>query len=297
MPNSPFKFSANDSEELQQFPQIKEIGFKINNSIKLNSFFSSRAENLRVYLIVEGKFEWVINSRHELLYPGDVAIILPGQEIGGLKGYIGIGAFYWLQLKLKKTDLDNKIDFGKWSRLSKSERNIMWKILSINESPVINTSEIIPYFQEIRNEISGQEFGYVTRVNHLLDSMLILICRLLTIQAGSRRDFPQIFTNLEKSLRKNLSHKWTVEEMAAMVGMGCTAFTEKVKSYTGFPPLHYLINIRITEAIKLLKLQEANITDIALETGFYSSQHFSTTFKKLTGHTPNEFRKQNSPKE
>ncbi|MCE7056789.1 AraC family transcriptional regulator [Algoriphagus sp. AGSA1] len=245
---------------------------------------------------MDGKFEWVINSKHELLYPGDAAIILPGQEIGGLKGYIGIGAFYWLHLKLKKTELGSKIDFGKWSRLSKNERNIMWKILAINKSPVISTSEIIPYFQEIRNEISGQELGYVTRVNHLLDSMLILISRLLTRQAGSRRDFPQIFTNLEKSLRKNLSHKWTVEEMAAMVGMGSTTFTEKVKSYTGFPPLHYLINIRIAEAIKLLKLQEANITDIALETGFYSSQHFSTTFKRLTGHTPNEFRKQNSPK-
>jgi AraC-like DNA-binding protein len=78
-----------------------------------------------------------------------------------------------------------------------------------------------------------------------------------------------------------------------MVGLGTTAFTEKVKSYTGFTPLHYLINIRISEAIKLLKRPMVNVTDIALETGFYSSQHFSTTFKKLTGHTPGEFRKRN----
>jgi AraC-like DNA-binding protein len=55
--------------------------------------------------------------------------------------------------------------------------------------------------------------------------------------------------------------------------------------------LNYLINIRISEAIKLLKKPEINVTEIALETGFYSSQHFSTTFKKLTGYTPMEFRK------
>ena len=98
---------------------------------------------------------------------------------------------------------------------------------------------------------------------------------------------------LEQALRENLSHQWTVEEMAAIAGMGTTLFNEKVKNYTGFTPLNYLINIRISEAIKLLKKKDVNITDIALDTGFYSSQHFSTTFKKLTGYTPSEFRKNN----
>ena len=77
--------------------------------------------------------------------------------------------------------------------------------------------------------------------------------------------------------------------------MGTTLFNEKLKSYSGFSPLNYLINIRISEAIKLLKKPDLNVTDIALDTGFYSSQHFSTTFKKLTGYTPSEFRKRNLP--
>ena len=99
---------------------------------------------------------------------------------------------------------------------------------------------------------------------------------------------------LEEALRDDLSHQWTVDEMAALAAMGTTLFNEKVKNYSGFTPLNYLINIRISEAIKLLKKGEVNITDIALDTGFYSSQHFSTTFKKLTGFTPSEFRKNNS---
>jgi AraC-like DNA-binding protein len=100
---------------------------------------------------------------------------------------------------------------------------------------------------------------------------------------------------LEQALRRNLAYQWTVEEMATLFGLGTTAFTEKVKNYTGFSPLNYLINIRISEAIKLLKQPNGNFTNIALETGFYSSQHFSTTFKKLTGYTPGQFRKQNVP--
>jgi len=96
---------------------------------------------------------------------------------------------------------------------------------------------------------------------------------------------------LEQTLRENLSHPWSVEEMAGLVGLGTTAFSEKVKAFSGFSPLNYLINIRISEAIKLLGRKDLSLTDIALETGFYSSQHFSSTFKKLTGYTPREFRK------
>jgi AraC-like DNA-binding protein len=128
----------------------------------------------------------------------------------------------------------------------------------------------------------------------LLDELLILITRKLTQQNISHRDFPQTFLKLEEALRKDLSHHWTVEEMAALVGLGTTAFGDKVKNYSGFSPMSYLINIRISEAIKLLKKPNANVTNIALETGFYSSQHFATTFKKLTGYTPSQFRKNNT---
>lgn len=149
-------------------------------------------------------------------------------------------------------------------------------------------------FQNIRHEIFNREIGYVTRVNQLIDELFILIARHISRQNNSRADFPQTFIKLAGSLRKNLSHQWTVKEMAALAGFGTTAFSEKVKSYTGFSPLNYLINIRISEAIKLLKRQNVNITNVALDTGFYSSQHFATTFKKLTGYTPRELRKKYS---
>jgi AraC-like DNA-binding protein len=155
---------------------------------------------------------------------------------------------------------------------------------------------VVSILQGLQSELVSQELGYLTRSNQLLDELFVTITRQLTRQNISQRDFPQTFMKLEQTLRQNLSHQWSVEEMAALVGLGTTAFSEKVKNYTGFSPLNYLINIRISEAIRMLKRQEENLTDIALETGFYSSQHFSTTFKKLTGYTPSQFRKRNHAK-
>ena len=180
----------------------------------------------------------------------------------------------------------------KWSGLSENESVAIGKMLLLGNSIVLSKlSEAGRIIQSMQNELFKQEIGFYTRVNQLIDELLIIITRQLTKQNNSGRDFPQAFMKLEQTLRQNLAHQWTVEEMAALVGIGTTLFNEKVKKYSGFSPFNYLINIRISEAIKLLKKQDVNVTDIALDTGFYSSQHFSTTFKKLTGYTPSELRK------
>ena len=285
------------SKELQPFSHIKEFALKKNNSIQLNSLYATASDCLRIYYIVEGKFEWIINDQHHILYPGDLAFILPGQTFSGEKDFLNIGALFWLHIQIDNITTTGRMIPGKWSSLSEHESLTIGKILMLNSSAVLlKLKEAANILQTMEHEFFSQEVGYCTRINHLVDELLILIARQTTRQSNSRRDFPQTFMKLEQTLRQNLAHQWTVDEMAALIGLGTTAFTEKVKSYTGFSPLNYLINIRISEAVKMLKRQDINVTDIALDTGFYSSQHFSTTFKKLTGYTPGEFRKRNLPK-
>jgi AraC-like DNA-binding protein len=233
-----------------------------------------------------------------MLYPTDLAMVLPGQEMLASKGYLEIGTLYWLSLYPGIDPKGNQKKIaGGWNSISPTEFLSLQKIIFYNNRPVVlQLKEAGLIFNIVRDELFSQEIGYITRVHQLINELLILISRKLTKQNVSHRDFPKTFLHLEESLRKDLSHQWTVEEMATLVGLGTTAFSDKVKSYTGFTPMNYLINIRISEAIKLLKKPEVNMTDIALVTGFYSSQHFSTTFKKLTGYTPSQFRKNNITK-
>lgn len=288
-----FAFQQGLSGELQSFPHIIELGAKKNQSIHLNSFPQSASECIRIYYINEGKFEWRINEETYILYPGDLSLIRPNEKFGSEKGVLEIGSISWIHVKIQN-HANNELLSGKWSSLTETESQAINKVLLMSDMPVLSklpeAGRILRY---IHDEIFNQEIGYSTRVNQLIDELFIIITRHLTKQNNRARDFPKVFMQLEQALRQNLSQQWTVEEMAAIAGMGTTLFNEKVKSYTGFTPLNYLINIRISEAIKLLKKQDVSITDIALDTGFYSSQHFSTTFKKLTGYTPSEFRKNN----
>jgi AraC-like DNA-binding protein len=283
------------SKELAGFSHIQEMAVRKNSSIQLNSLCKSVTESIRIYYILDGKFEWLINEHRHVLYPGDLAIVLPGQSFAGNRDCLDIGTVCWIYVGVEHIDKNRRMVLGNWSGLTKNESATISRILQLNNVAVLaNVKKALTILQAIREELFGQEIGYGTRVNHLIDELLIFIARQSTHQNNFRRDFPQTFAKLEEALRQNLSHQWTVEEMAALIGLGTTAFSEKVKNYTGFSPLNYLINIRISEAIKMLKRHDINVTDIALETGFYSSQHFSTTFKKLTGYTPGDFRKRNS---
>lgn len=286
-----FVLQHGKSAELRLFPHMLELGMKKNGAILLNTFLTTVTDCIRIYYIIEGKFEWRINHQPYFFYPGDVALILPGIPFGSDNGTLEIGSFTWLHLDMQKLDNGYMLP-GKWSGLSDSEAATIGKMLSLNSSPVLSRfSEAGKILKCIHTELLNHEIGYQTRVNHQLDELLIKMIRHMTRQVHPGRDFPQTFMRLEELLRKDLSHQWTVEEMAALVGLGTTLFTEKVKSYSGFSPINYLINIRISEAIKLLKRPDISVTDIALDTGFYSSQHFATTFKKLTGYRPSEFRK------
>lgn len=292
-----FVLKQGSSGELRMFPHILELGIIKNSAIRLSAFPVSSTEELRIYNVLEGKFEWTINNECFPLFPGDVALILPQQKFGSPDGVLEIGCFSWIHLDVRKNEF-GETGLGAFSNLSESENNSIFKILNKNETPVLSKfGECSKIFKSIQHEVFNQELGFVSKVNNLVDELLICVARQLSRQTNPGRDFPSTFMNLEQELRRNLSHQWTVEEMAALVGLGTTLFNEKVKSYSGFSPINYLINIRITEAIKLLKKPDISLTDIALDTGFYSSQHFSTTFKKLTGYTPSEFRKNHlSPK-
>ena len=59
-------------------------------------------------------------------------------------------------------------------------------------------------------------------------------------------------------------------------------------------PITYLIQRRLQISKDLLTQTDYSIAEIAASTGFASQSYFSQIFKKFTGISPNQYRKQNA---
>ena len=179
-----FTLQQGMSRELESFPHIKEFALTKNTTIQLDSFPISTADCLLIYCVVDGKFEWIVNGREYILYAGDIAFVLPGQQIGGSKGFLEIGTLFRLHIDIHKAGPD--LTLGKWSSLSSCESLSIEKMLLINNlSVLLKVKEGIEILHQIHNELINPEIGHVTRVNHFIDSLLIIIARQSTRAAAN----------------------------------------------------------------------------------------------------------------
>ena len=146
---------------------------------------------LRIYYINEGKFEWYINHQQYILYPGDVALILPGQKFGSEKGFLEIGSLSWMHIKIHKLERGEMIP-GKWSSLSETESLAIGKILLLTIH-LFFQSLVKPdgYSGIYKMNYLTRRLGYCTRVNQLIDELFITITRQLTKQNNSGQGFSQ----------------------------------------------------------------------------------------------------------
>ena len=84
--------------------------------------------------------------------------------------------------------------------------------------------------------------------------------------------------------------------LAQTVAQDYTSLSQLFSSVEGITIEKYLIHQRIEKVKELLKYGELNLTEIAREMGYSSVQYLSNQFKRVTGLSPNEFKKMNLPR-
>lgn len=91
-------------------------------------------------------------------------------------------------------------------------------------------------------------------------------------------------------IQNNYKSNITLEDVAKHVNMSVTYFSKLFKKSTGIGFAKYLLSFKLKEAVVLLQTTSMSITDIALNTGFNSSQYFCKAFKIQCGTSPFQFR-------
>lgn len=93
-------------------------------------------------------------------------------------------------------------------------------------------------------------------------------------------------------IEENIAREVSLEEVAELLGLNPSYFSQLFKQVTGETFVHYRISRRMERAKKLLGQSRYRITDISFEVGYADHPHFTKTFKKYTGLSPSEYRSQ-----
>jgi AraC family transcriptional regulator len=92
-------------------------------------------------------------------------------------------------------------------------------------------------------------------------------------------------------MRADLAHNLDLHTIAAESGYSRTHFLRTFRASMGYSPHHWLTRLRIEEAKIRLQKESNSLIDIALDCGFSSHGHFSSTFRRIVGVTPREYRR------
>lgn len=84
----------------------------------------------------------------------------------------------------------------------------------------------------------------------------------------------------------------SLEDAAAKANLSPTYLSKKFRRATGATFKEYLNYVRIRKASQALLTTDDSITQIAADCGFNGSNYFKDIFRKTTGYSPREFRKQ-----
>jgi len=92
-------------------------------------------------------------------------------------------------------------------------------------------------------------------------------------------------------VKENYKEEISLIEIAKIAHLTPTSFCRMFKLKTKKSFVEYLNEIRVSNACKLLLETDLGISEIAYECGYKTASNFNKLFKKLTGTTPKEYRK------
>jgi len=149
-------------------------------------------------------------------------------------------------------------------------------------------------FRQIIKELQLCRPHYEEFLSILLMQIFILTYRNSKSSKSINKYVQNEIENAASYFNEHYNQNINIAKYAASKNMSTSWFIHNFKLYTGYTPLNYILNIRITNAQSLLETTRYNITEIAAIIGYDNPLYFSRLFKKQTGLSPSGYRKQSN---
>jgi len=145
-------------------------------------------------------------------------------------------------------------------------------------------------------EFSRDAPGQQAVLDRLLDLLLVFALRSWFRRPDAAAppwyralDDPEI-GNALRLIHAEPARAWTVDSLAANVGLSRAAFARRFAGLVTEPPLTYLTRWRMAIAAELLRETDSTIATVAREVGYQNEFAFATAFRRVVGDAPTRYR-------
>ena len=241
-------------------------------------------ECLEISFCLRGDLAFELGGERYPFRPGFVFVSRP-DEPHRLGAYPKGMSKYWLLFRIPAAG--ERI-------LGLSAKETAWLVQELTHLPqrlFVGTKEIRALFKRLfmlYDNLPRRSVERVVRIRAAVTELLLALVEAAhTTKALRAAD--RIAEAIE-AVKANLTHDWTLEELATRVGCSASKLLSAFKQQTGAPPHAFLISCRIARAKEMLAAGPQTVASVAADLGFATPQHFAAQFKLATGLTPREWR-------
>ena len=273
-------------------PGLQSVGYWDAKQLQNWGLPWHRNEGIELSFLETGSMSFAVDNKEQELRPGDLAITRPWQPHRLGNPNIGVGRLHWIIIDVGVRQPHQEWKWPEWLVILPDDLAELTACLRENEQPVWSASESIQdCFRQIGVTLRDQKSPSRLAVyaNELLLHLLDHFRENKVARTKSLTDAQRSVELFLSSLEASYADEWTLESMADCCGLGMTRFTHYCRQITNQTPQQYLNAVRLNAALAQLKgSTKKNITDIAFDCGFSSSQYFATAFKKQYGCSPKQ---------
>jgi AraC-like DNA-binding protein len=280
-------------------PRVKSVGFWDADHDQDWGLDEHRNEGIEFTYLERGQVAFCAEEASRALRPGDLTVTRPWQPHSVGNPHVTAGRLHWLILDVSVRQPHQTWKWPSWLVLSKPDLRELTDMLRHNEQPVWpGTDEVGHCFAELGRLVANAEQVATLGSRLAVHINELLVCVLETLRqrdvhrepalASAERTVAMFLAGLEKSV----AEPWTLDSMAEHTGLRRTRFAHYCRKLTNMSPMQHLNQLRLKRAKTVMRAEpRRSLTDIALDSGFTTSQYFATVFRRLEGCSPREWRK------
>ena len=142
-----------------------------------------------------------------------------------------------------------------------------------------------------------KQLGRQVMLNTLAASLFILaVCEFAVQSADPRGLFAALadprLAKVLQAIHERPGADWSIAALANVAGMSRTTFAERFSRLLELPPMQYLTQWRVSQAMTMLQNRQVSVASIAEQLGYKSEPAFRKLFKRITGIGPGKIRSQ-----